>query len=173
MIRLLATILLLPLPLWIGIRVYRAVVFKIECSGHIKRAADANTTELASQEMKVVVDYLEQHSMTSGYTSVLYRTPDEDVGFWYINLKSSLEELKKVKTGTSQLERSNLLLKLRQTLLDQKEMGESVTTPKGISIFPHNTAFAFFGIFGHGAFALGILLWASPLFKLFKPSGNS
>lgn len=137
-------ILLLPFLFWGGIRVYKNITFDINCGGHIKRAADANTIDLATQEMKTVVAYLEREGMTSGYTSVIYRTPDEDVGFWHTNLKSSLEELEKVKSETTALERSNLLLKLRETLLDHTNSGESVTAPTGISVFPNNSGFAFF-----------------------------
>ena len=147
--KVLGTLLLIPLLLWMGIRIYRNISFDIDCGGHIKRAADANTVELATQEMKVVIGHLERNGMTTGYTSILYRTPNEDVGFWYTNLKSSLDELEKVKPEASQLERSNLLLKLRQTLLDHSgNQGEAVTKPSGISLFPNNVGYVLFGIIG-------------------------
>lgn len=130
--------------LWAGLRIYNCIVYDIDCGGHIKRAADANTVDLATQEMKTVITYLEARGMTSGYTSVLYRTPDEDVGFWYQNLKASLDELNKVKPETTQLERSNILIKLCETLLDHGE-SVTVTDPSGISIFPNNVAYAWFG----------------------------
>jgi len=145
--RMLGIVLLLPIFLLIGITTYKDISFKIDCGGHIKRAADANTVELAIQEMETVTTYLEREGMTSGYASILYRTPDEDVGFWYANLKSSLNELKKVRPETSQLERSNLLLKLRETLLDRGGQGdEKITAPHGISRYPNNVGFALLGI---------------------------
>ena len=136
-----------PVLIWGGFRIYNSVAYNIDCGGHIKRAADANTVELATQEMKTVVAYLEARGMTSGYTSVLYQTPDEDVGFWYQNLKASLGELEKITPQTTQLERSNILIKLRETLLDQ---GQSVvvTQPNGISVYPNNVAYAWFGLLG-------------------------
>lgn len=133
------------------------ITFGIDCEGHIKRAADANTVELATQEMRTVVSYLESHGMTSGYTSVVYRTPDEDVGFWYQNLKSSLDELEMVSPQATQLEKSNLLMKLRETLLDEGQT-VSVTSPGGISIFPNNTAYAFWGILGLVVGIVGVCL---------------
>ncbi|TSC53252.1 MAG: hypothetical protein LiPW39_385 [Parcubacteria group bacterium LiPW_39] len=87
----LATVFLLGLT---GVTIYRAVVFDIDCGDRIKRAADANTIELASKEMEVVVSYIEKRGLTEGYTSILYNTPDEDVGFWHQNLKASLGELR-------------------------------------------------------------------------------
>lgn len=127
--------------LWSGIRVYNNIIFDINCGDRIKRAADANTIELAIQEMKAVISYAEKEDLTQGYTSVLYQTPDEDIGFWYKNLKNALEELEKVSPSATQLEKSNLLMKLRETLLDHTSGGDSVTLPSSISIFPHNKAF--------------------------------
>lgn len=83
--------------------------------------------------------------MTEGYTSILYRTPDEDVGFWYNNLRQSLEELKTVTADATKLERSNLLMKLRETILDDGRDGVSVTIPPGMSRFPYNTGFCLWG----------------------------
>ncbi|MEK7509744.1 MAG: hypothetical protein AAB605_03450 [Patescibacteria group bacterium] len=82
--------------------------------------------------------YLRQHSVRSS----LYRTPDEDVGFWYRNLSSSLNELKSIPADAAPLEKSNMLMKLRETLVDQGETSVVVTVPPGISIFPYNTLFA-------------------------------
>lgn len=133
---------------WCGVRTYKNIVFGIRCEGHMKRAADANTIELATQEMETVVNYLEKEGMTSGYTSILYRTPNEDLGFLYQNMKMSLEELKKVGPETTQLEKSNILMKLRETLIDAGEHGLKVTVPAGIAVFPNNTAYAVWGLVG-------------------------
>ena len=130
---------------WSGVRIYNRVDYNIECGGHLKRAADANTVDLAKQELQTALAYIESHNMTSGYTSVLYKTPSEDVGFWYSNLMASFNELAYVKKDASQLETSNLLMKLRETILDQGKEGSSVTEPDGISIYPNNTTYAIWG----------------------------
>jgi hypothetical protein len=140
---------------WGGVVAYKAIKFNIDCGGHVKRAADSNTIELATQELKTVLDYLEEHKLTEGYTSILYRTPDEDVGFWYQNLKASLGELEQVSSTATQLEKSNLLIKLRETLLDQGKEGISITKPDGISRFPLNTAYAIMGIVFFVLFIVG------------------
>lgn len=129
---------------WGTVRVTNDILFNRGSEGHLKRAADANTIELAKQEVEVAVKYLEDNNMTSGYTSIVYTTPDEDIGFWYKNLKSSLEELKKVSPEATQLEKSNLLIKLRETILDEGQ-NVSVTVPFGISVFPNNGFWAFVG----------------------------
>lgn len=111
-----------------------------DCLGYLKRAADSNTIELARQEMEKALDYIEAHNLTNGYTSVIYRTPDEDIGFWYNNLTSAKRELDVIATTTdaTSLEKSNVLMKLRETLLDHSGSGEKLTCPQGLSIYPHN-----------------------------------
>ncbi len=139
---LLAVLAVLYLMAWGGTRAVKAVLFDINCGGHITRASHANTVDLARQELVGVVKYLEENRLTDGYTSILYQTPDEDVGFWYKNLKDSLEELHHVKSDASQLEKSNVLIKLRESLQSHGEKGDSIIVPGGISVYPNNTAYA-------------------------------
>lgn len=129
---------------WGSYRIVASIQFDRNCGGHLKRAADANTVELAKSELATVVMYLEANRMTDGYTSVIYTTPNEDVGFWYTNLKSSLEELMKMSSEASPLERSNMLIKLRESLLDEGK-NSTETAPSGISVYPNNTLVGFFG----------------------------
>lgn len=140
-------LLILPLVLFIVWTSFRAIEFNRECGGHLKRAADANTVPLALKELQVATAFLESNKMTDGYTSVVYETPDEDVGFWYKNLKDSEAELVKASENKnlSQLEASNVLMKLRETLTDHSKEGQSVTEPDGISKFPNNVGYAVFG----------------------------
>src|SRR6185369_10756227 len=121
------------------------ISFSINCDGHMVRAGTANSIELAKQEMEVIVKYAEDHHMTSGYTSVLYNSPSEDVGYWYNNMKSSRDELNKLKPDASDLEKSNMLIKLRESVVHHHGDGVSTTAPSGIEIFPNNVGYAVFG----------------------------
>jgi hypothetical protein len=131
---------------WGGFRIVNNVQFDRNCEGFLKRSADANTIEIAKQQLKIAVDYCEDAGLTSGYTSIWYTTPDEEVGFWYQNLKSSLAGLYKIPADANDLLTSNVLMKLRETLLDDTDTGTSVTCPSGISIYPYNTAYMWWGI---------------------------
>lgn len=111
-----------------GFRVSKKIDFKQNVSGYLKRASNANTIDLAEQELTRSIKYLEDNKMTTGYTSILYKTPDEDVDFWFRNLKASQHELQTLNSSSA-LEKTNVLMKLRETLQD---------TPKGISVFPNN-----------------------------------
>jgi hypothetical protein len=125
-------------------RVVKGIMYDQQCGGYLKRAADANTIEMARTELGRAIQYLEENNMTSGYTSIIYTTPNEDVGFWYKNLVASRAELDKVlqNKNTSQLEASNLLIKLRETLIDHDKEGQRVTRPNGIAVFPNNVGWA-------------------------------
>jgi len=123
-----------------GFRISKKIQFKQNVSGYLKRAADANTIELAHQELTKVIDYLEANGITSGYTSILWETPDEDIGFWYENLKASQTELQNLKSESA-LERTNVLIKLRETLIDTGEK-TTVTLPNGLAVYPNNLSWA-------------------------------
>lgn len=115
------------------------------CLGHLKRAADASTIETAELELGIALDYLEKENLTSGYTSVLWETPDEDIKFWYNNIKASKNELISLPKNSSNMEKSNMLIKLRETLLDHGDKGsESITCPDGLSRYPNNLIFSLF-----------------------------
>lgn len=114
-----------------AIVIVKNIQFKQQCSGYIKQAADANSVELAADRLQKAIDYAEANGLTSGYTSVLYKTEDENVGFWYQNLKTCLTELEEAKDAT-QLEKSNVLMKVRESLTDQGEDGTVLTIPDGI-----------------------------------------
>ncbi len=140
----LATIILVILLFIPGTVVYRSIKFNQDCGGYLDQAANANTVELAIDRLNRAIDYLEKHNMTSGYTSVLWRTEDENVGFWYRNICACRDELVEVK-DMSQLEKSNVLMKVRESLKESTgEHGDKVIIPPGISRFPDNLGFGIF-----------------------------
>jgi hypothetical protein len=138
----LALILTISLGVVFGIMIVKSIQFDQSCGGYLERAASANTVEIAKGELQRALFYIETEDLTSGYTSVLWKTPDEDLGFWYNNIKTSYNELLSLPENASPLEKSNMLLKLRETLIDHKEKGDSITVPGGISRYPNN------GIYG-------------------------
>lgn len=142
-----------------GVVIVKSISMKQNCTGYLKRAADANTVETAKEQLEKSISYLEANGLTTGYTSVLWRTPDEDIEFWFKNLKASQNELSKVDSTTSSLEKSNLLMKLRETLIDNGEKGDNLTVPKGLSRYPNNTIFGILMWIG-GFIIVGLLFWA-------------
>ena len=126
------------------VAVIKAIEFTQQCKGYLKQAADANTVELALDRITKALNYIEENNLTTGYTSVLYKTENENVEFWYNNIKACKHELENAKNSTS-LEKTNLLMKVRETLTDNENGETSVTIPPGISRYPNNGIFTIFG----------------------------
>ncbi len=146
--------------LWLAAMVWficLRVEFNQNCTGYLKQAADANTIELAIDRLDKAIEYAEIKNLTDGYTSVLWKTEDENIGFWYKNLKASRVELEKA-LNSSQMEQTNVLMKLRETLTDNNENGTYITYPDGLWKYPNNMEFAIFACFIHLLF-IGILIY--------------
>ena len=118
------------------------VKFNQNCSGYLKQAADANSVELALQRLDMAIAYVEDNELTDGYTSIFYKTEDDNIGFWYQNLKTCREGLVAC-LESSQLEKTNVLLKVRESLTDDGKDGTELTLPNGISRYPDNGIFCF------------------------------
>jgi len=127
------------------------IMFDRDYSGHLKRAADANSLKLAEQELKIAVSYLQSRHLDSpggrnlgqidDHTSMFWSTPDEQISFHYDNVVTALAEVQSVLTkgeAATPLERSNVLMKLRETLLDNTREGVKVTYPQGLDVYPSN-----------------------------------
>lgn len=123
-------------------QVYSAIEFNVNCAGYLKRAADSSSPEIASKELDIAIKYMEDNHLTSGSSHILYYTPGTDIGFWYNNIKSANDDLKSIKPDASNLEKSNMLIKLKEVLLD----GDKLTQPDGISAYPYQTMVAFSAI---------------------------
>ena len=118
----------------------KSIQFKQDCAGYLKQAADANTAAIALERITKALDYIEHNRLTEGYTSVLWTTEDENIGFWYDNVKACKSELEAC-LKSSQLEQTNVLMKVRESLMD----GEGLTIPAGISRYPNNSVWMIFG----------------------------
>src|SRR5688500_18635941 len=79
---------------WGGARIYHLNQFGRNCGDHLIRAADAASPEIAVKELDTALRYMETNGMTGGWTSIVYTSPDEDVGYWYRNTKQARDILK-------------------------------------------------------------------------------
>ena len=126
--------------------IYLRIEFNQNCKGYLKQAANANTIELAIDRLDKAIEYVELQDWTDGYTSILWKTEDENVGFWYKNIKASRIELEKALDAT-QMEQTNVLMKLRETLTENSAYGTYSTHPVGLWKYPYNMEFALFSWF--------------------------
>ena len=127
----------------------RDIYFDINCSAYLSRAAQSSTTEMASTELGHALDYLEENRLTHGNTGLIFNGPENDIGFWYNNLKASRQEMMDLPKTSSQLERTNILLKLRETITHSR--------PEGLAFYPGRWGYVIGGVlsvlFGFIAFA--------------------
>lgn len=121
--------------------IIQSIRFNQECGGYLKQASDANNVELAIERIDKAIAYIELKGLTDGYTSVLWRTENDNIGFWYANIVACKKELTEA-VGKSQLEQTNVLMKVRESLTDNGEKGTKLTIPSGISRYPDNVLFA-------------------------------
>ena len=122
-----------------GVGIVKTIKMDANCIGYFELAADANSVKLAEKHLTTGIEYLERNHLTSGYTKIFVYKPTNDIGLWYENLKSAQAQLQELcaKDELTELEESNSLMKLRETLLDNEGM---VTHPSLISFHPSASA---------------------------------
>ena len=126
----------------VPIFVYASAIIKtiqmdVNCISYFEMAADANSVKLAEKHLTSGIKYLEENDLTEGHTGIIFRRPTDDLGLWYENLKSAQEQLIELnqREDLTELEESNALMKLRETLLDSQG---GVTHPDMISFYPNH-----------------------------------
>ena len=118
----------------LGYRTYKDIQFDIQCKGYLELAANANSIELAKSNLDKAIQYIEKNQLTSGNSAIFIKSPSNNITFWYANLKACQKEIWElsVKGGTT-LEQTNLLMKLRESLLNN----EVVIVPEFLSMYPY------------------------------------
>ena len=119
--------------------IVKHVEFRQNCSGYIKQAANAGSVEMCLERLDKAIDYAYKKGWTEGYTSVIYKTEDENVGFWFENLKLCHYTLVDALDEQS-LTQSNALMRVRECLTDNGANGTHLTIPTGLLYYPNNIA---------------------------------
>ena len=140
-ILLLITIICFALPFtnWIY-SIVKDIQFSANCGDYLELSADANSVVLAEKHLTTAINYLEENNLTSGQAKWFVAYPKNDISLWFENLKTAQMQLQKmIKDGNyTELEQSNMLMKLRETLMDDGESA-SITLPLAISLWPNGT----------------------------------
>ena len=118
--------------------IIKAIQMDANCVGYLNLAADANSVHLAEKHLTTAINYLEANHLTSGNTSIIVKHPSNDISIWYENLKSAQTQLRELqnKKDLTDLEESNALMKLRESLTDN---GETIH-PEMISFYPSHVS---------------------------------
>ena len=119
---------------------YREYASRRDVLDYLKLAADAPNLALAERYLSTAVHNMEARRWTAGSTALIFKAPRRDIGFWYQNTRGALDEVKTLIATSAELtpvDRSNALVKLRETLMD----GIALTYPEWIELAPHNAFF--------------------------------
>ncbi|HEY1806062.1 MAG TPA: hypothetical protein VGG45_16430 [Terracidiphilus sp.] len=142
---LLSAISLLAFLAWAAARIALGIQFNIGCNDYISQAASSPDPSIAAQRLDAAISYADAHNLTSGNTGIFFTFPKNDVGFWYKRLTDSRAILRALPPGDAPLEVSNTLMRVRETLVEGGKDGDAVVSPSGISAFPDNAAFFWWG----------------------------
>lgn len=122
-----------------GVAIVKVIQTDIDCVSYFELAADANSVEIAEKRLTKGIEYLEENNLIVGSTGIVFHRPTDDLGLWYENLKSAQVQLQELnsKEELTELEESNALMKLRETLLSSEG---GVTHPTMISFYPSHVS---------------------------------
>ena len=138
----LAILSIISLLAWGIVRGVKEYQIDMGCYQYIKRAADASSVDVAKRELGKAIEYAEENGLTEGIVSIFLKQPKNDVGFWYENMKVAYAELEALPEDSTPLEKTNVLMKVREALTDDDgDGGVTVTKPDGLDIYPNNVAY--------------------------------
>lgn len=120
-----------------GGAIINSSIFDVNCIDYFELAANANSAELAEKYLTKGIEYLEKENLTQGNTNFIFKYPTNDINIWYENLKSAQAQLQELKEreDLTELEETNSLMKLRETLMDEDG---AINHPRMISFYPYH-----------------------------------
>lgn len=135
---------------WAAVTIVLSIQYDRSIGGHLELAANANQPDTAIEELKLALQGMDGDGLTCNkprqcYTSVMYTEPDEDLGFWRMNIEQTLGDLEALPPDADHLKVSNTLLKVRDSLTGQGESGTHIIDPSGVSRYPHNAIMGWWG----------------------------
>lgn len=138
----------------------KSAQFNQDCQGYLRQCSNASSVELALDRLELAIQYIEENDLTTGYTSILWKTEADNIGYWYDNLKTCQKELEQA-INLPQLEQTNTLMRVRESLLENGENGEYLILPNGIVKYPHNLLYAILIWVSFGLALLGCVIITS------------
>lgn len=145
------------------VREVKDVQFDMNCTQYIKRVANASTIEIAKENLANAISYAEENNLTEGIVSIFLHQPENDIGYWYKNMTEAYAELENLPEDVTSLEKTSALMRLRKTLIDESGSKVSVRIPDGISIYPNNVFYFWWGLL---SLIFGVGLWIKVLLDL-------
>lgn len=145
-----------------GMRVHKANEFDNQVGSYLQAAYETDDPTAADKYLSTAIAYLDENKMTNGFTSVLYKSPSDDVGEWYEKLGVVAKEIHNApvkpeglntdeatkngahptdpgKSRWAALMRKLGIVKVRPASKGEEPAYVEVKSPDGISIYPNVT----------------------------------
>jgi len=131
---------------WGGYRLVAKFQAQSAYLGYLKNASQTDSIPLIKIELKKAMVEIERRGLTSGYTSIIWTTPNDNIGLWYKNLMLLLNQLYYFPDNSSAKEKSKMLMKIKEILIDEsKDEKDNLYFPEKVYLFPHNKIVALWG----------------------------
>ena len=99
--------------MYIIVRIDKGIQFNTSCNSYITAAVEAESPQLAKENLAKALTYLESNKLTSGNSSIL-RGHRDDISRWYQTISNSYTKLN--TTPLEKLEKSNYLIQMRKDI---------------------------------------------------------
>lgn len=133
--------------------------FDRDIGSHLKKAADSPTVGEAANQMDAALSAIEEQDLTGGNSAFIFKTEETSVETWYRQLKQVQTDLHDLPDDASPLERSNVLIKVRETILDSGSDGDYLTLPPYITVYPNHVGMLVWHL-GNSLSVIGLVLSA-------------
>jgi hypothetical protein len=146
--------------IYYGAMIVRDIEFDRDCTSYLYLSANANSIEIAEERLTTAIEYLEEHNLTSGDCRfIIANRPANNIEYWYNNLKSAQLQLREIITNNtaSELEKSNVLIKLRETLLDDDDL----VIPENLCFYPNQTIIIIMSLIIWGLWILAFAIFTN------------
>lgn len=117
-------------------RIVKSTQFDDNCTYHIDQALQSDDPKYSVAQADQAIQYMKDHKLTSGYTTIAGKSADEDVGLWYQAIMEKDNYLHTLQEASP-----DDLKKFQEYAAKRNLAAESTRVPGGISVFPHNVAF--------------------------------
>ena len=146
---------------WLAARGVSAIAFDLGCENHIHLAKGSADFDVAAKEIGIATSYMEENNLTEGTVSIFFKDPRNNLSFFYNNLKEIQRQYLSFPKESTEIERNRFVERIQSSL-------SIVSSPRGISIYPHNKLYFWWGtISGVGAFIF--TLWLADIYEKKHP----
>ncbi len=127
--------------------------FNEGCYMELKRAVSTSSRHEAYGFLEKAKLFLQKKKTTSGSTSIVFPTDDDDLGKWYNNITKAQE---KIISGN--------LLAAKKVIAERHPFKGHLVVhiPHGVSAYPNNLAFACWGVFSLLIACASLVFWIQP-----------